>query len=229
MQYYRLTHDLISYPQIKEFGGSILYAEPNHPFRFLQKYASISFSESAPEEEPNLDYLIINPRIKKQPADILSEYLGLRKGFIISKKFLEILNQFTLFQHKVYPCRVKLKDTFYDYHFLFFYGHLGNHIDFVNSPILVTNPIGDKILDTLTFKNFDSYKNYYKANSAQYRFRFKKIEIHSKEVFDMFGDFITPTKLIYISEGLKNAIFENKISNVRTEPLEKDYIVFKNN
>ena len=106
MQYYSTSSDTISYPQVKGFGKNIFITDPNHIYHFLEKYTMLDFSLSVPERGPNLDYLKINPQIKKAPADILSEQIGISKGFLISEKLKLILENFNLAPHEFYPCRI---------------------------------------------------------------------------------------------------------------------------
>lgn len=229
MQYYSISPDLYCYPQIKGFGDTIFISNPKHIFHFLDKYAGVRFTTSPPKWAPHLDYLVLNPRLKKKgPSDLLSEPFNFSNGFIISDKFKTLLEGFTLSPHVYYPCRVGLGGVFWDYYYLFFYGHLGTNIDYSQSPVLTFEWFKDKIIERIIFTSFSEYRNYFKKINPKHNFRFEKIVFKNETpVYDMMNINIVGSNEEIISERLMQEITTRKISNVRFEKLEENYILYQ--
>lgn len=228
MQYYSISPDFYCYPQIKGFGDTIFISNPKHIFHFLEKYARVRFTTSPPKWAPHLDYLVLNPRLKKKgPSDLLSEQFGFSNGFIISDKFKTLLEGFTLSPHVYYPCRVGLDGVFWDYYYLFFYGHLGQNIDFSKSPVLITEWYKKDIIERIVFKSFDEYKIFYFKKSVKYYYEFEKI------IFKQGSDTLSMMSMnlgigpgIIVEEAVLNAIVNNKISNAKFKKIDQDYIEY---
>ncbi len=229
MLYYSISPDLYCYPQIKGFGDTIFISNPRHIFHFLDKYAGVRFTTSPPKWAPHLDYLVLNPRLRKKgPSDVLSEYLGITNGFIISSKFKALLEGLILSPHVYYPCRIELDGVFWDYHYLFFYGHLSNYICFPKSPILIFKWRDSELVGRVEFDSFESYKsNYLKKKPLDGYYGFEKIVFNAQTpFFDMMSINNGGDTRILISEILREIILKNKVTNVKIDDVREGYIEY---
>ncbi len=230
MKYFGLRVDLKSFPQIKTFNNAIPPPEAINYYDWLELHHSVNtfFSMSCPQTGPYLDNLELNPRLKKGPSDVINGYMGFRKGFIVSDSFKNVLRDFELAPHVYFPCNVSQKAQTWSYSFLYFYGHLGNSIDFKNSPIIITASIIDlKPIDLIVFDSFNDYKEFFLKHHNRAGFVFQKIKfLPTLKPLDFFGNFVTQSFEFYISEALKNELINSKISNIETCEKSKGFITF---
>lgn len=209
------------YPQIQEMSPGYNYKAENS-VHALSKYHS-----SFPEHTPNLDYFIIHNKAK--PTDLLSVAV-IYGGFLISTKLKKLLEKFNLPIHKFYNARVLYKNEYYEYYWMHVICNLTDIVDYSASSFFVYHNYSHNLgyIDLLSYEDLTKKKVKIKADNPG-----KTITIWAEKIvlansfnekLDLFqvGSFDSDT---YISEELKKAIENEKITGVHIEKTNKIIII----
>jgi len=134
ISYYILKHAVNTketgpiYPQVQKMV-------PGYDYKAFNSVHALSReADKLPNYDPNLDYFILHS--KAMPSDLLSVSV-VHGGFLISKKFKAIIEQFILPTHRFYPAKVHYKMQVIEYYWMHIICNLTDMVDYPNSSFFV--------------------------------------------------------------------------------------------
>jgi len=166
--------------------------------------------------EITIPKLIHNP--KTPLTDILDIHYFPGRGCVVSKKFVELINQFNLPRIKSFPVPIEYQSEIHDYEYLFFIDDYTDKIDY-------TKTLFDIRINRVWQKNvLFSYSKWVEEIKNQSSLSVKDKDHSSNIIFQPFQTDIFSLQRIYfnsiiVSEALKNKM-ENELFGLRFRKCE---------
>jgi hypothetical protein len=209
------------FPQIQKLKPGYDDKKSDSIYSYLKK--SIS---DFPDEAPDLDSFIMHGYAK--PTDMVSNAIT-KPGFFIDKKVKSIFEKYNLIPHRFYPAKVihkkKLLDNYFWVHMM---ADFTDCIDYPNSSFFIRRKFftdtGDEIKIESLEDYFEKRKQLKLDNPETY------VTINAKRIcwypafFNKKLDFfeIGPFDAnFYISQRLRDALVENKITGCNIQPTDR--------
>ncbi len=111
------------YPQIQAMRSGYDFGAPDSVYQLAK------FQSTLPPFEPNLDHFVLHKKAKA--TDLLSNGID-STGYLVSKLFMELLQQFKLPAHKFFPATIHHYDQILNNYFWF--QIIPDNTDFVDYP-----------------------------------------------------------------------------------------------
>jgi len=198
------------FPQIQTMAGSVNRADDNSVYNV--------FPDAFPEFVPNLNYFVLHRNSKV--TDVLSASM-ISGGFIVNTRVREILEKYSLPEHRFYPATVECNNKLDDnYAWFFFVSDVLDFIDYGRTKFYLCDMLDNRIRDC----QVDSANNLRAMKDILQDDR----NINSDHVYLMetfhdrfdifkvtFGDYRT-----YVSERLKDAFDQAGITGLKMLPTE---------
>lgn len=195
------------FPQVQKMSPGYDYKSPN-------SVHALSRADGFPDFEPALDYFIVHSRARL--SDLLSVSV-IHGGFLISKKFKEVVTAFNLVSHKFYPAKVSHKKQLHEYYWMHVISDFTDIVDYRRSSFFIYSNYAHNLgqIDITSKEELIQKRKEVKAANPG-----KTVTIWADRIIltnsfdrslDLFeiGMFNSDT---YISPELKDAIVSNNIS-----------------
>jgi hypothetical protein len=199
------------FPQIQKMSPEYNYKAFNSVYELSKLY------DDFPDFTPNLDYFVLVSRAKL--TDLLSVSV-LRGGFLISEELKTIFDKFKISSHKYYRAKVKYGGIYYEnYYWMHIVSDLTSFVNYQNSLFFVYHNFSQNLGEIEIISKEDLLQKEKKIKSDNPG---KTIAIWAKKIellptFDKSLDLFKISRIdgnFYISENLKNAIVNKKISGL---------------
>ncbi len=174
---------------------------------WTSKYIIKNFDSLVPDEF-NCPRLIHNPRTPL--TDVLDIQIFPRRGCVVSKKFVDIINRFFLPKIKHFPIEIVHKNKIHQYVYLFFVEDFTENIDYSNTRFDGRNN-GKQFRNEII--NYDEWLN---AIKNEFRFTLESKDHESSIIFHEFSeDIFTLNRIFYdsiiVSSTLKIEMEKNLV------------------
>lgn len=195
------------FPQVQKMS-------PGYDYKSANSVHALSRVQGIPDFEPNLDYFIVQSKAKL--SDLLSVSV-VRGGFLVSKKFKEVLEGSKLVNHKFYPAKVSYKKQIYDYYWMHVISDFTDIVDYNNSSFFIYHNYAHNLGEIAIGSKEDllEKRKKIKADNPGKTVTIWANKITLNNTFDKSLDLFevgTFDANTYISLSLKNAIDNNNIT-----------------
>ncbi|MDO6433266.1 hypothetical protein Q4E93_21830 [Flavitalea sp. BT771] len=202
------------YPQVQEMGPDYDYKAGN------SVYALSRCVYNFPDFVPNLDYFVVKGKAKL--TDLLS-VAPINGGLLISSRFKELLENFSLVSHRFYPSKVSYKRTFYEYYWMHIISNLTDLVDYPASTFFTyfnyTHNLGYTAVSSK--EDYLFQKSEIKKNNPGKSITLWAEKIKLSDHFDKSLDLFEISSFdsnFYISEQLKAAIISINLTGCNIKP-----------
>lgn len=167
-------------------------------------------SDEFPKSNLNL---VFELKKKATLTDVLSQATISADGLLVSEKFKDILNSFSLITHRIYPVTINTKKASLTYFWVHLSDTLKKYINYDASVFYWTEFECQQ--DMLKIKSFDDYLKKKQKHDMNWSVDIEEIALNSnfENNIDLFI-FNPFDYTIYISEALKKSISENNITGL---------------
>ncbi len=202
------------FPQVQKMKPGYNYKAHNSVHALSREYQKL------PDYEPDLDYFIVHARANL--TDLLSVTVTYG-GFLISEKLKSIFEQFNLPTHKFYSAKLKHRKQFYNYYWMHIICNLTDVVDYPRSTFFVYHNFSKNLGYVDVSSNEELIQKEQKLKSDNPG---KLVPIWAEKIaltpsFDRSLDLFeigTFNSDCYISESLKQAIINEKITGSSIQP-----------
>ena len=197
------------FPQIQEMKKDYDYDAKDSIYELAK------FTKSLPDFKPNLDYFVLHKKAKF--TDLLSNALT-SAGFIISKRFKEILAECHLPEHAFFPASIYHLGNIDDgYYWLQIVSDFTEYVDYPNSQFFLYKNYSQNVGDINIKSKID-----YEAKRQEIKEKDYSISIWAKKIlltqnFDSHLDLFNISRFnsdCFVSKSLHQLILDHKITGV---------------
>ena len=197
------------FPQIKAM-------RPGYDFNKPNSIHNLTF-KGLPDFQPDLDYFILDQKAKL--TDLLSNMIS-PFGFLISEKMKKVFEQFKLPEHGFYPATVAAGNIKLDKYFWFLPNcNLSDQVDYPKTTFYSKDTFNN--VEKLVINNLEDVFEI--RSKIGYTKKIVSEKIYFKSGFKLDYDLIMIGGFdfnIYLSEGLKSALINEKITGIKLKPNE---------
>ena len=197
------------YPQVQDMVAGYDFTKPNsiHKLRY----------NKLPDFQPDLDYFVLEKKAK--PTDLISVSIS-PFGFLIGEKFKSILEKFTLPEHEFYPATLAVGDSKLDSYFWFLpIYNLSDQVDYSKTIFYSKDTFNN--VEKLDINSPEDVKEQWPK--IGYTKKIVSENIYFKSGFKLNLDLFMIGVFdfnIYLSEGLKSTLINEKITGLDLRPVE---------